>query len=305
MPLTSSLAYCCANDLNIGDYLSMRGVQLLLGLPGREVLMQGNVNRFRASLGELGERDSLVIGGGGLLKDHFAKYWDVIFEVQRDKQLRIYNLGIGVCDIKGKQTVLGAPALAAIVERAELSFLRPEIPATIAGHGRVRETFCPSEAFVAARHPAVATATPPRRLLYVHHERLVGPDAARRIKDTVAAICSARGIDYAETDNMIQDRDDLACLSRYQAADVVVTSRLHGYVLAHALGVPAVAISNDHKLEGYARRLGDVPPLDLGFTRDELEARILAPRPPALDRDAVCASLRACADELRAHLGHA
>jgi hypothetical protein len=290
--------YCCANDLNVGDFLSMLGVQALLDVPGRELLMQGSLGKFKAALDGLERGDVLVIGGGGLLKDHFAKYWDVIFAAQDAKALSLYNFGIGVCDIKGKSTILDDARLSSIAERCEVSVLRPEVPASMVGHPRVRESFCPSEYFVSARHREAETPAS-RRLLYVDHEKLVGPEVSARIKQMLRDVCMRRGLEYGECDNMIRNRDYESCLALYREAAVVVTTRLHGYILAHGLGLRAMAISNDRKIDAYAHRLQDTPPLPIDVGAEELERRIFEQDRPALDRHAVTESLRQAAVEIR------
>ena len=48
----------------------------------------------------------------------------------------------------------------------------------------------------------------------------------------------------------------------YINSEIVVTTRLHGYIIARTLGKRVVAISNDNKIEGFAKSIDDVKPLD-------------------------------------------
>ena len=103
--------YCCANQENIGDYFSLLGNRDLFGLPGSNIFMSGNVRLFEDRLSKLTGSDVLIVGGGGLLKDHFSKYWRAIFNQQDKLDFKLLSMGVGVCDIKNKNTIISRQIL--------------------------------------------------------------------------------------------------------------------------------------------------------------------------------------------------
>lgn len=67
-----------ANRSNAGDWLSARGVQMLLGdVPIEEHLCdEPFVPETLRSLSTLQRTDIVVVGGGGLLMDYFVPFWE-------------------------------------------------------------------------------------------------------------------------------------------------------------------------------------------------------------------------------------
>ena len=65
-----------ANQKNIGDWLSARGIQSMLEPhPVRELLCdEPFVPKTIEILGQAGPDDLVVIGGGGLFMDYFAPF---------------------------------------------------------------------------------------------------------------------------------------------------------------------------------------------------------------------------------------
>ncbi|MDD4890407.1 MAG: hypothetical protein PHU85_10800 [Phycisphaerae bacterium] len=296
------LYYCCANRLNVGDYLSMLGVERLMGLPGRELYMEekGLFNRrtFHGKLARIQAEDDLLIGGGGLLKDSFERYWRDILRLHEERRFRMCLFGVGTCEPKRPGADAGLPQniIDAIFDRARIAYIRPPLDRLGAG-GKARVTLCPSIGYLADR-AADAHSSPPEphnRLLYVAHARLAGPSQTDRIRTALQDFCKERRWGYDETDNRVSRTCDLTCiLGKYEAASHVVTSRLHGYIISRALRKRVVAISADRKIDAFAGQVGDPVPVDsMGFSDSELFRRIPAATAWDMNR------LRMANDELK------
>ena len=67
--------------------------------------------------------------------------------------------------------------------------------------------------------------------------------------------CAVRtGRSYRQTNNLLPSGDAAALariLQLYASADLILTSRLHGCILALATGRPVLAVSADHKVESF------------------------------------------------------
>lgn len=292
--------YCCANNQNIGDYFSMLGLAQLIGRPGETVLMAGDEKRFDQAVGAIGGDDVLLIGGGGLLKSHFTKYWKVIFKHQDLRRFRMASFGIGVCDIKGKATVMPDDFLLEIARRSLKLFVRPTIPPALAADAV--EVFCPSN-FYFSRRPRVSTTDGKGYLLYVEHPKLVGDDKNDQIKAALQAYCEARAITLRVYDNTVVGDDYEAATAIYGGAEVVVSTRLHGVILATALDKRVLAISNDFKIEGYLGKLGSHDLIGLeAFSPEALAAKLDQAPSPATSSAQINLDLQAKAAQLVALL---
>lgn len=259
--------YCCANDQNIGDYFSMLGIEMLMGIKSEYILMSGTPKVFEESLNRLSKGDMLIVGGGGLLKNHFEKYWEVIFKVQDKSKFDLASFGIGVCDIKGKSTILDEQFLKKIINRNKALYLRPYIPDIMKSHAT--EVFCPSNFYFSkCKNKRFLEET----MLYVEHRKLIGEDSNFKIIDYLQRYCLKNNLKFQITNNTFPGNFE----GLYNLATLVVSTRLHGLILAQALDKKIIPISNDFKIEGYANKLGvleNVIDLDK-FSQQILEEKI-------------------------------
>ena len=85
--------YCCANNLNIGDYFSLLGVKDAVGLSGDEIFLERRKVSLAKKLNGLSSNDLLIIGGGGIIKDNFRKYWVDILKYKKKKNMKFIYLG--------------------------------------------------------------------------------------------------------------------------------------------------------------------------------------------------------------------
>jgi len=244
-----------ANRSNIGDWLSAMGIQRALGTPAVcEHLCDGPfVPDTLAALRRAGGGDLVVIGGGGLLMDYFAPFWEGMTEIVR--RVPVCTWGIGLCDLKKEHTrppddvlreVLGAVRACAVRDELTRGYLHGlGVDAMIAP--------CPSLEVV---------APPPVRghgILHVDNYTTVGAGAYEAMTALAREFAVRTGRRYRSRNNRIEpgDRDALAAvLASYAASDLVLSSALHGCIVAVAMGLPVIAVSGDYKIEQFMRAAG-------------------------------------------------
>jgi polysaccharide pyruvyl transferase WcaK-like protein len=262
-----------ANRSNAGDWLSARGIQSLLApWPVTECLCDAPfVPETLAILEGAGPGDLVIIGGGGLFMDYFVPFWEGFRRIGSRVPYVIW--GAGCCDMKREPT---RPPLALVQEiagRAQLCVVRDELTRSLLAPVRLPTPVpCPTLVAVPPRPP------PPRRmLLHVDHLDNVGPELYERMLRTATAYAADTGRRHAQTNNLLPAGSEAALeriLELYAGADLVLTSRLHGCIIALAMGRRVLAVSADHKVESFmdAAGLGEwVCGLDEG---DRLPARL-------------------------------
>jgi polysaccharide pyruvyl transferase WcaK-like protein len=72
------------------------------------------------------------------------------------------------------------------------------------------------------------------------------------------AVAEATGRTYRETSNRFENGEAglEQTLRAYERSDLVLSSRLHGCVMAFAMGRPALAVSGDGKIDSFMRAAG-------------------------------------------------
>lgn len=277
-----------ANDENIGDFLSAQGIALLADRNTRLFPFERRMPALRAMLSRLDPGATVIVGGGGLLKDSFDRFWRVILEAHARSKFRLVLWGVGYCDVVGEDT-RGALCLAREVVRSSAgSAFRDDLSyEPFADLSGTRVIGCPALHALRFLDPPLISGSAPRRLLRVDHPDLLAGISRRRNVDAAARfslVCQEwaeeRDYEVDATSNMIDrvgkvpdsvrarmgvtpletraaKRRAFALLSRHYApADIVVTSRLHGAIIAAGLGKRVVALSNDAKIDQFMSSIG-------------------------------------------------
>lgn len=242
-----------ANRSNIGDWLAARGIQgLLAGVPLEEHLCDAPfVPDTLATLRRASERDLIVIGGGGLFMDYFVPFWEGFLDLIGDRTFVVW--GVGVCDMKARPTIPDRALLDSIRARAAMLAVRDDHTRALMGLRDQQVVPCP------AMNAVTTTPVAGRNLLYADAYDNIGERAHARVVQALSAFAAATDRAYLQTDNTIEagrTGELHALLDRYAAADIIVASRLHGCILAAALGRKLLAISGDRKVEAFMQQAG-------------------------------------------------
>lgn len=264
-----------ANQSNIGDWLSARGIQSLLApWPVVEHFCDAPfVPETLRQLTATTERDFIIIGGGGLFMDYFTPFWEGFRDIARRTPFCIW--GAGCCDHKLGQSRAPAELLAGILQQSRLSIVRDKLT-----RDYLRPLILPPPIPCPAINAVTTTpADPSARLLHVDHFGIIGEVAYDFMCRTAERFTGRTNRGYRKINNLIRAGDTSALaktLELYVSSDLVLTSRLHGCIIAVAMGRRVLAVSGDGKVDSFmqAAGLGDWV-IDLANI-DSLPARLLA-----------------------------
>ena len=242
-----------ANRSNVGDWLSARGIQNLLR-PERVVehfCDDPFVPETLDHLSRLGPEDLVVIGGGGLFMDYFIPFWEGFLRLA--PRLRYCIWGVGYCDLKDEPSPPEREILERVVGGSRYSVVRDDLSLRhLENCALPAPVPCPS--MVAVRCEPMGSG-----LLHVDNYTTVGAAAYDSMDRHCRDFAARTGRVYRRTNNRIDPPTEPRlglCLERYSRSDLVVSSALHGCVIAVAMGRPVVAVSGDYKIESFMEAAG-------------------------------------------------
>ncbi len=243
-----------ANRSNIGDWLSAQAIQHLLGAPRVvEHLCDGpfvEETLYRLDKAEAG--DFVVIGGGGLFMDYFEPFWSGFRKVADRIPFGIW--GVGYCDLKREPSLASRRLLIEIVIRSRFAIVRDELTYRHLALGTLPDPVpCPSVCAVQTLNHAG------HGLLHVDNYTTAGAGVHELMELSGKRFAEATNRDYVTTNNRIKPGSEESLrklLERYARCDLVLTSALHGCVIALAMGRRVLAVSGDHKIESFMQAAG-------------------------------------------------
>jgi len=242
-----------ANRSNIGDWLSARGIQALLG--SREITDYfcdaPFVEKTIASLSKSAEDDLIVVGGGGLFMDYFEPFWRALLKAP--PRAPVFIWGVGLCDLKAEASKPPRQLLQRVAGMAEQCVVRdPATWAHLGLHLLPPPVLCPSLAAISAEASGWG-------VLHVDNYTTVGTDAFDWMDREGRRFAAATGRPYRRTNNRLEPVDEAALqqvLDLYRGSDLVLSSALHDCIIALAMGRPVLAVSGDWKIEGFMEAVG-------------------------------------------------
>ncbi len=247
-----------ANKSNIGDWLSAQGIQFLLGEYGG----QGNVLEHLCdepfvpatleALAQASCNDLIVIGGGGLFMDYFTPFWEGFLPISGRVPFCIW--GVGYCDAKHRDSRPSSGLLETLVRRARFCSVRDDLSRQyLAACSLPAAVTCPS---VCVLEPATEQG---HGLLYVDAYDNMGERSYQQAVDLLQGFARLSGRPYRQVNNRIKAGSNTelkGMLDAYRESDLVISSRLHGCIIALTLGKKVLAISGDRKVESFMARAG-------------------------------------------------
>src|SRR5687767_3401923 len=229
-----------ANQSNIGDWLSAIGIQQLLApAPIEEHLCdEPFIDETLKSLAKLTSDDHVIIGGGGLFMDYFTPLWRGLEEIDLRAPFTIW--GVGYCDLKLEPSQPPIELLRRVVSRGKRCFVRDEITRQLLDLPNISQPMgCPSLCAVSRAE------TPALGVLHVDNYTTAGAPAYDAMDAAAAAFAKNTGRAFRRTNNRIEPgrRDALVkCLLTYEQSDLIVSSALHGCIIALAMGKKVLAV---------------------------------------------------------------
>lgn len=242
-----------ANRSNIGDWLSARGIQSLLGCPVVEHLCdQPYVDDTLVALQKIDADDMVVIGGGGLLMDYFEPFWQGLLRLSSSPRYCIW--GVGYCDLKREPSRPPVELIRQVIANSECCFVRDELTRQHLAECELQTPVaCPSVAVLTPRDDAI------RGVLHVDNYTTAGPPAFEFMNSSGQAFARSSGRPFNRTNNRLESVSDTnlaRVLDLYHRSDIVLSSALHGCVIGAALGKKVLAVSGDYKIEAFMHAAG-------------------------------------------------
>jgi polysaccharide pyruvyl transferase WcaK-like protein len=242
-----------ANQSNVGDWLSARGIQSLLAPCSVQELFcdEPFAQDTLATLAQAGTDDFIIIGGGGLFSDYFTGFWEGFRNLAAHLPFCLW--GVGCCDLKRTPSRPPQKLIREIVQRSRFCSVRDALTQTFVGDGPVWTVPCPTLGAITPRGGQQA------RLLHVDHYEVVGPGVYEEMVATAQRFAHETGRSYRQTNNRIAPAKShalAATLDLYASADLVLSSRLHGCIIALGLGRPVLAVSGDCKVDSFMAAAG-------------------------------------------------
>jgi hypothetical protein len=242
-----------ANRSNVGDWLSARAIQKLLGHPDvlEHLCDEPFVPETLRHLRQAGPADFIIIGGGGLFMDYFAELWEGFRVIAKRVPFVIW--GVGCCDRKRLNSRLPASLIERIVSLSRLCVVRDELTrAVLSGCTLPPPVACPTMS-------VVEPAAPGWGLLHVDALDNVGEANYEAMEAFGKEFAAESGRSFQSINNLIPAGSEKglgAVLARYESADLILTGRLHACIIGLTMGRKVLAVSGDHKVESFMQSAG-------------------------------------------------
>jgi len=242
-----------ANKANIGDWLSARAIQSLLGAQEITELFcnEPMVNRTIDRLRHATQKDLVIIGGGGLFMDYFTPFWEGFREISRRVPFCIW--GVGYCDLKREHSRAPLQLLEDIISRSRLTVVRDELTRRhLSACALPPAVGCPTFNLVQLRPEGFG-------LLHVDAFDNVG-QANYELMEKVGRDFAARtGRRFERINNEIlpgSEAELTRAFESYVRADLILSGRLHGCIIGLAMGRKVLLVSGDRKIESFMQAAG-------------------------------------------------
>lgn len=242
---------CYMAEKNMGDYLPTLGMSQLLGfVPDMWDINDPDIDFDFINAHYRG----VIIGGAGLLHRGFEEFYAQ--RLLKRCAVPWVVWGVGVCLPHGVADGVSPQVARALFTKASLVCVRDALTQGLYALAGATVMPCPSVVYVAPfkRYVDPRATT----ILYVAHTELVDhaiterhyqllKSAGFRVKLITHRFATEKS--RAEIARMIKND--------YCASKVVVTTRLHGAIVAYALGIPYIAIPYDEKVVSFCATFGN------------------------------------------------
>jgi hypothetical protein len=227
---------------NIGNLIAVRGIDAML-MPRFAPALRIDCRHFARV--DVHSFDVALIGGAGLFHNCFSEFWKWLSR----QRVPVLIWGVGVC-LPAYHPSVSDPRKSG-VPREHIDRLRKRLVFCNVRDDLTQEmyaldgsvTACPSVVYIQDK---LSAADKGSTILYSHHSELVSDWE----KERILRHCTDC------TDNLFKDCSPMDVLAKFQRARLVVTTRLHGAIVAAALGRPYIALCRDRKMSAFVDQYG-------------------------------------------------
>jgi len=231
---SKTLQFYSANR-NIGNYLPVLAIHQMLD----QELDTWNIHKSPVDWDFVHKNyTAVIVGGAGLLHSVFEKFW---VDLEKNCKLPIIIWGIGVC-LPDNDQVKGVPkqVVQSVFSKAKFANIRDELTRDFYElDPGISITACPTLVHIANNFKVEAKKVSGNKVLHSSHVDLEPTSTTPQIK------------------RIIEEKYPLKkILNMYQESDYVITTRLHGAIIAYAFKRPYIAISFDPKVAAFNKLYG-------------------------------------------------
>ena len=237
---------------NIGNYLPVLGIQKMLGISTDTWCIHDHnidfdfINRhYRCG----------IIGGAGLLHGSFESFWR---RLSRECRIPLIVWGVGGCFAnpdapKPAKAPVSRDPVVSVLRRCDLINFRDDYTAEYYGCTAAHISACPTVEYLDGWTPIGGRSD--GHVLLTDHSSLISQETAGRLRNAIGRA----GFECRSTQNAQRFNYGLKRIIRddYQPSSIVVTSRLHGAIIAYGLEIPYIAVARDAKLREFHRLFGN------------------------------------------------
>ncbi|SDH02214.1 polysaccharide pyruvyl transferase family protein [Winogradskyella thalassocola] len=231
---------------NIGNFTPVMGIHQILG-EDLDTWCAHDKNIDWDFINKNYER--IIVGGAGLYHVSFTNFWK---ELNEKSNIPFIIWGVGGIFPKAKDMLsnVDGKLLSAVHDKADLINVRDDISANLINTTNVDIAPCPTIYLLnSLRNKKVEN----NNILYSSHEELLNAEDKKVVERFLGAKDK-----YLFTDNIQYKYYGLdRVLNKYYKSNHVITTRLHGAIIAYGLGIPYTAISFDYKIEEFNRLYGN------------------------------------------------
>jgi polysaccharide pyruvyl transferase WcaK-like protein len=192
----------------------------------------------------------IIVGGAGLYHVSFTNFWN---ELNKKCKIPFIVWGVGGIFPKDGDILsnVDSKLLVEVHKKADLINVRDDISANIINSDNIDIAPCPTIYYLnSLRHKKVNNNN---NILYSSHEELLNAQDKKVVENFLGLKSK-----YLFTDNIQYKYFGLnRVLNKYYKSNHVITTRLHGAIIAYGLGIPYTAISFDNKIEEFNRLYGN------------------------------------------------
>lgn len=244
-------------DDNIGNFLPVLGMRKMLGFEPDT----WNIHDKDIDFDFINENyQGVIIGGAGLLCPPFKDFW-VKFSEQCHLPTVIWGVGSGLGAGIGEKIKQGnqdsetreyVKAVSKISQRCDLVNVRDRLTVDFFELHNAHIAACPTIVYMQEFKQYVNPNAD--QVLYSSHH-FDSQTEVKKIKEDVSSIyknfCFTENVQhpYLSLDEIIKDY--------YVDSNLVVTTRLHGAIMAYGLGVPYVGITRGEKIRSFCNEYGN------------------------------------------------
>ena len=230
---------------NIGDIIPVLGMQEMLGyIPDSWSMLDNRIDFDFVNR----NYKAVIVGGAGLFDIVFEPFWTNLLE---KCELPIVIWGVGITADVTSQSYI--KTLTEVAKKCDLVNVRDHLTAELFDIKDASITACPSIIYLQNYNQDINRNSD--LLLYSSHEPATAKYEKKRIKSLLDKVVA----NYMFTDHMQYSYLGLEDIirDRYCNSQFVLTTRLHGAIIAYGLGIPYLAINRAPKTQSFVDEYGN------------------------------------------------